>query len=52
MHLNKDIFPSQQLQKYMTYETHFFAEHCKLFAYSKNVKKMQQKIDGFPNNLI
>ena len=52
MHLNKQINSSQQLQKYMTYEAHFFSEHWKLIINSKNAKKMQEKIDGFSYNMI
>ena len=39
----------------MTYEAHFFSEHCKVTVDSKNAKKkkkMGQKIDGFSDNLI
>ena len=53
MHLNKHIFRSQELQKYLTYEAHFFSsEHWKFNVDSKNAKKMQQKINGFLDNLI
>ena len=53
MHLNKYIFRSQKLQKYLTYEAHFFfSEQRKFNLDSKNGKKIRQKIHGFLDNLI
>ena len=41
----------------MTYEAHFYSEHCKVTVDSRNAKKkkkkkMRQKIDVFSDNLI
>ena len=53
MHLNKYIFQSQELQKYLAYEAHFsFSVHWKFNADSKNAKKMQPKNYGFLDNFI
>ena len=52
MNLNKDIFRTQKLQKYLTYEASFFFEHGKFNIDFKNRKKMQQNIYGFSEELI
>ena len=53
MHLNKHISWSLQLQKYLSYQAHFFfSKQWKFIVHSKNAKKMLQKIQGFSNNLI
>ena len=52
MHLNKHISRSLQLQKYLSYEAHFFSKHWKFIVDCKNAKKMSQKICGFSDSLI
>ena len=42
MHLNNHIFWSQQLQKYLIYEAHFFSEHWK-FNVDCKITKLQIK---------
>ena len=42
MHLNKHIFRSQSLQKYLSYETHFFLDHWKFHVDTKTSKKYNQ----------
>ena len=51
MHLNKHISRSQQLQKYLSYEANFFLKHWKFNSYSKNAKKIPEKVDMFLDNL-
>ena len=52
MHLNKHIFRTQKLMKYLTYEASFFWEHGKFNVDFKNRKKTQQNIYGFSQELI
>ena len=52
MHLNKHIFSSHQLQKYLAYEAQFFQNIGYLMWTLKIQKKMPQKINGFIDNLI
>ena len=40
MQLNKDIFRSQSLQKYLTNETSFFSQQCKFNIDYKNAREM------------
>ena len=53
MHLNKRIFRSQKLQKYLRYEAlFFFSERGKFHVDTKNGKTMQQKVYGFLDHVI
>ena len=55
MHLNKRIFRSQSLQKYLTHDAlffFFFSERGKFLVDTKNGKKMQQKVYGFLDHVI
>ena len=52
MQLNKDIFWSQSLQKYLTNETSFCSHQCKFNIDSKNAREMSQKHYGCLDSLI
>ena len=39
VHLIKHMFGSQQLQKYLTYEAHFFSKHSTFPVDNKKLKK-------------
>ena len=49
MHLSKHVFRSQQLQKYLRYEAHFFKKQksLKFDAGSKNAIKISETVMGF-----
>ena len=47
MHLSNRDFWSQQLQKYLSYEAHFFSNCSKLNIDSKNAIEMQQNVFWF-----
>ena len=44
MHLSKHIFPSQELQKYLSYEALFFSKCLKVNVDSKNAMKIREKV--------
>ena len=52
MQLNKDIFWSQSLQKYLTNETSFFSRQCKFNVDSKNAREMSQNYYGCSDSFI
>ena len=53
MHLNKHVFRSQQRQKSLTYEAHFFFQNIANFMYiPKRKKKIFQKVYGFLDYFI
>ena len=52
MQLNKDIFRSQSLQKYLTNETSFCSHQWKFTIDSKNAREMSQKHYGCSDSFI
>ena len=52
MQLNKDIFWSQSLKKYLTYETCFCSHQCEFNIDSKNAREMLQKHYGCLDSFI
>ena len=52
MHFNKEIFQTQQLKKYLSYDGSFATEPGKFNVDFENVKKMLQNIYDFSYNLI
>ena len=52
MQLNKDIFWSQSLKKYLTNETCFCSHQCKFNIDSKNAREMLQKHYGCLDSFI
>ena len=55
VHLSNHVFLSQQLQKYLSYETNFFfffSKYLKFNVDSKNAITKQQSIVGFLDNSI
>ena len=44
MHLSKHIFPSQELQKYLSYQALFFSKCLKVNVDSKNAIKIREKV--------
>ena len=49
---NQQIFQSQQLQKYLTYEAHFFFSTLEVSCRYLKWEKNGAKIYGFLDNLI
>ena len=44
MHLSKHIFPSQELQKYLSYQALFFSKCLKVNVDSKNAIKIRENV--------
>ena len=53
MQVNQNVFWSQKLQKYLTYEPHCFLQDIEnLMSMLKIQKKTLKKIDGFLDSVI
>ena len=50
MHLSKQVFQSQELQKYLSYEAHFFFKMFQIECTFQNLDTKLEKEIGFIDN--